>query len=190
MTTTNVDLCSSVHIKWTKVWMKLSDISEQCVTNANMSYHEKNHIVRSRRSLWVCNSKLLIRNWPCRPLPSEIITLFSNDLPWNVVLHNIFIDVKVYITLIKNFRVSPLAATIMLFFLLFMTIAVFIFESTYSTAQSARGSSDGIRFQRVLALSNVKVPRFSFTRTSDYYFKIILHNVGENRLHTDVTNTF
>lgn len=139
--------------------------------------------------MWVCNSKLLICNWPCRPLPSEIITLFSNDLPWNVVLHNIFIDVKVYITLIKNFTVSLLAATIM-FFLLFMTIAVFIFESTYSTAQSARGSSDGIRFQRVLALSNVKAPRFSFTRTSDYYFKIILHKVGENRLHTDVTNTF
>lgn len=76
----------------------------------------------------------------------------------------------------KNFRVSPLAATMSFFPLIFITIAVFIFDST---AQAARGSSDGVRFQGVLALSNVKPPRFSFIRTSDYYFKIILHDVGE-----------
>lgn len=136
--------------------------------------------------MWVCNSKLLL---------TEHVDLYSvKSLPFLVMIYlgmcfTIFLLKKVYITLIRNFRVSPLTATIMFFFLLFMTIAVFIFESTYSTAQSARGSSDGIRFQRVLALSNVKAPRFSFTRTSDYYFKIILHKVGENRLHTDVTNT-
>lgn len=96
----------------------------------------------------------------------------------------------IYITLIKNFRVSPLTETI-LFPPLPITNAVFIFESTYSTAQSARGSSDSIRFQGMLALSNVKAPRFSFTHTSGYHFKLILHNVGENyRLHTDVMNTF
>lgn len=64
------------------------------------------------------------------------------------------------------------------------------FESTYSTAQSARGSSDGVRFQRVLALSNVKAPIFSFTSTSDYHFKIILQNVGEcYRYQANVANT-
>lgn len=51
-------------------------------------------------------------------------------------------------------------------------------------AQSARGSSD--RFQGLLALSNAKAPRFSYTRTSDCYLKIIVNNLGV----TDATNTF